>query len=1074
MTEDKIYDLWERIKMSYKINTSQKLENFISGEEKKENITLRRFSNIYYYPDELVKELKGKGENADIAERILYVISQINNNGLLISRISDSDVNVCKMLGYSFMDIINDTKFRFYDTSHYYHHINEVYKLASAFVKAYEDEIAEIKKIDFKDNQLILWLFIMTNLFLKDTERYSYCLETVGENIDKIPPAYGIYIACRLWNYDESMKKFIVSNLRVLSHVNIMECVFKETMGLSLKTVLFDMNEQQAYYRYMINKTAGGYYTSKIFFDMLNEAYDYDKEMFVRIYEKDIESSVNVFMLAKMIKNGDEIKDCDKVMEKYVSKMRDRILNDINRRRNDGEKLSPVEFIRLFSSDNLEEAASKISVVKKYGYFASHELSALYSLYDYNKTAKNMVKFMLLNFYINGDKNYEKNLDIAVNILSFMQVRKYCLDIPEEESLKLIVNEILPVDSIFKSYCALNTSSWYKNYFKFDKNIFLDFIKMYPKEALEYFSAAEDASSTVAWLGAYYSADFAEKSFEPVIKALKSKAKTVRIKAMEIAENYESEIRPKIEAMLPKLKGTAEAAAAQIIKKWDNVRKFGKDFAFTSNEFTEEFCKENFTPLMKRKISWIDESCFEGIRYADMSGTAAPEIIEYIISEYMIIDEPYRISLCDKAAERLNKSDLQAALENIFKFWVESGADTKKKFITLPYCLYASDSQIISLKKQLETWAAASRGQLASFVVGNMALNGGAVALLTVDSISRKFPSNMVKSAAKSAFAYTAKVLGVPVDELSDKIIPSLGFSKSGERIFDYGSRTFTVSLMPDFTLSIHDNAKNKDIKSMPKPNANDDAAKAEAAKKEFSELKKQIKTVTATQKQRLEKVFMNGRTWTAENWRNLFEENAVMHCFAEKLVWGVYENGKVKSTFRYLSDGSFCNEDDDEYELPEKADITLVHPVDIEGEVLEKWKEQFDDYEIVQPFIQLNAEIIKLSEKDIEDNQVSKYIGKSCKSGKMAAAAKKYNMLRGAAGDGGSFEGYDLVDDYLGIYLHIDGDVLYFGQDYNEDVNLEEIKFKTVDGDYVLNPLEVNKRFVSCCMEIIENMTDM
>ena len=91
-----------------------------------------------------------------------------------------------------------------------------------------------------------------------------------------------------------------------------------------------------------------------------------------------------------------------------------------------------------------------------------------------------------------------------------------------------------------------------------------------------------------------------------------------------------------------------------------------------------------------------------------------------------------------------------------------------------------------------------------------------------------------------------------------------------------------------------------------------------------------------------------------------------------------------------------------------------------------------------------------------------------------MAAAAKKYNMLRGAAGDGGSFEGYDLVDDYLGIYLHIDGDVLYFGQDYNEDVNLEEIKFKTVDGDYELNPLEVNKRFVSCCMEIIENMTDM
>lgn len=44
---------------------------------------------------------------------------------------------------------------------------------------------------------------------------------------------------------------------------------------------------------------------------------------------------------------------------------------------------------------------------------------------------------------------------------------------------------------------------------------------------------------------------------------------------------------------------------------------------------------------------------------------------------------------------------------------------------------------------------------------------------------------------------------------------------------------------MPDFTLSIFDESKNKVIKSLPKPNEKDDIEKAESAKKEFTYIKK-------------------------------------------------------------------------------------------------------------------------------------------------------------------------------------------------------------------------------------------
>lgn len=279
-------------------------------------------------------------------------------------------------------------------------------------------------------------------------------------------------------------------------------------------------------------------------------------------------------------------------------------------------------------------------------------------------------------------------------------------------------------------------------------------------------------------------------------------------------------------------------------------------------------------------------------------------------------------------------------MENIYLFWKENGAEAKKKMIMVPYCIYGSDTQILRLKTQLKDWAEASRGAIAAFVVNAIAMNGGSVALVMIDGISVKFPNNQVKNAAKAAFTFAAKALEIPEDELSDKIVPTLGFNQAGEKVLDYGPRNFTVTLMPDFSLSIFDNEKQKTIKSMPSPGANDDEVKATAAKKEFSELKKQIKATVQSQTNRLEKVLMNGRRWTVTSWNKLFVENPIMHRFATGLIWGVYDGDKLTGTFRYMEDGTFNTVDEEEYTLPEQASITLVHPIELPEDVLSGWKE--------------------------------------------------------------------------------------------------------------------------------------
>ena len=289
---------------------------------------------------------------------------------------------------------------------------------------------------------------------------------------------------------------------------------------------------------------------------------------------------------------------------------------------------------------------------------------------------------------------------------------------------------------------------------------------------------------------------------------------------------------------------------------------------------------------------------------------------------------------------------------------------------------------------------------------------------------------------------------------------------------------------MPDFTLSIYDNSKGKEVKSLPKPNADDDEAKAETAKKYLSDLKKQLKAVTASQKTRLEDVFRNGRTWNTSDWNALFVENPVMHRFARNLIWGIYENKKLISTFRYTDDGTFCDMNDDEFELPENTEISLVHPIELTDDAIEAWAEQLADYEIIQPFAQISANIIKLTDEDInEKGCVSKYSDRKFVTGSMTGAAKKYSLVRSSIEDGGGFSGYHIQDRVLGIGMAMNGENMYVGQSYDESVILENVYFyKLPEGETIpdsyndydsINPLELNGRFVSCCLNILEGILE-
>lgn len=423
----------------------------------------------------------------------------------------------------------------------------------------------------------------------------------------------------------------------------------------------------------------------------------------------------------------------------------------------------------------------------------------------------------------------------------------------------------------------------------------------------------------------------------------------------------------------------------------------------------------------KRKVEWVLELSLPEVH--DKDGNLLPA--EYPLSILALYADMETETLgrskeANKLVEPLEKEEFFDYIQGLYDGYLKAGAEAKKRWVLYAYAFHGREEAITVLQKQLSIWADNARGAMAAEAVRAIALNGSQKALLMVDQMSRKHKSRQVKNAAAAALSEAAEVLKISKEELEDQIVPDLGFDKNGERIFDYGTRSFRVWIY-ELELEVYDE-HNKPRKNLPAPGKKDEEEKAKAAYEEFKQLKKQLKTVVASQKIRLLQALRTARLWNATQWKNLFVQNPVMHQFAIGLIWGVYESGELKVTFRYMGDGSFNTSKGEEYKLSDAGKIGLVHPLELSKEELEAWKEQLLDHEVGQPIEQLWRSVYQVKAEEKEKLAFDGFYGKTqlviSLSGKLLGAG----WHRGEVLDAGFFENYYRRDGEYGAELTFSG----------------------------------------------------
>ena len=340
-----------------------------------------------------------------------------------------------------------------------------------------------------------------------------------------------------------------------------------------------------------------------------------------------------------------------------------------------------------------------------------------------------------------------------------------------------------------------------------------------------------------------------------------------------------------------------------------------------------------------RKVQWLLDHPLPALYQND--GTELPEDVRTaILVAFMDLGRIGRCGTAEELAKDVKPADLEALAHEVYELWLAAGAQAKQKWVLAFAAIYGGSAMVRKLLKAINDWPQHARGAIACEAVNALILNPDPAALLAVDAISRKFKFRQIKTAAAVALENAAQELGISAEELADRIVPDLGFGADGKQVFDYGNRSFTVRLTPTLELEIT-NHLGKKVKNLPAPGKTDDAEQANAAYEAFKAMKKQMKATVSAQKTRLETALSALRCWDGEAWEKLFVGNPVMHQFAIGLVWGVYRDGQLEDTFRYMEDGTFNTVDEEEFELPENASIGLVHPVELDEDLLDAWKQQ-------------------------------------------------------------------------------------------------------------------------------------
>ncbi|HSO40882.1 MAG TPA: DUF4132 domain-containing protein, partial [Labilithrix sp.] len=330
------------------------------------------------------------------------------------------------------------------------------------------------------------------------------------------------------------------------------------------------------------------------------------------------------------------------------------------------------------------------------------------------------------------------------------------------------------------------------------------------------------------------------------------------------------------------------------------------------------------------------------------------------------------LALCDprQAHDRLDEvksactpDSLARFAWGLFQTWLSEGAEAKQAWAFTAVGHLGGDDAARRLAPLVRAWPGESAHARAVKGLDVLAQIGSDVALMHLDGIAEKVKFKGLQENAREKIEEVAKERALTRDELADRIAPTLDLDETGSRVLSFGTRSFRVGFDEHLAPFVTDEAGKRS--DLPKPRASDDAEVAAASVQAWKTLKKDAKAVASSQIRRLERAMCSQRRWKATDFQTLLVAHPLVVHLARRLLWAVYEGPRIARLFRVAEDRSFGDADDGLLTLADDATVGLPHRLELADDDLRRWGQVFGDYEILQPFPQLDRDVYAVTDAE-------------------------------------------------------------------------------------------------------------
>ncbi|GIM88638.1 DUF4132 domain-containing protein [Paractinoplanes toevensis] len=292
----------------------------------------------------------------------------------------------------------------------------------------------------------------------------------------------------------------------------------------------------------------------------------------------------------------------------------------------------------------------------------------------------------------------------------------------------------------------------------------------------------------------------------------------------------------------------------------------------------------------------------------------------------------------------------------LFDEWLTDEMPASEAWVVPAQAHVGDDATMDRLAPQVRSWPARSRWARAIDGYAVLATGGTDVALRHLLAIEEGMSGGPNNERAIVYLTQAAATRGLTVTQLADRLTVTHGLDAG--ITLDYGPRTFTVVTDDQLTPYAID-AGGRRLARPPKPGVKDTDPEAY---QRFLRLKKDLRSTAVAQIARLERDMLAHRLRPASDLRAVLHPHPILGPLVRRLLWGEYDREKrLVRTLRIAEDGSFADIHDSTATVDPGAQLGIVHPAEL-GDDLADWAQIIADYEILQPFAQVNRPIVVLT----------------------------------------------------------------------------------------------------------------